>query len=97
MTLLEVENENKADADAAMSSVGGFHFLHTLSSIYLVTTLLTLSSASPLCSSWLNLLKEPSRVFAVEEKLYPRRFNPWGLWIKLSIEDRLTGESIHVL
>ena len=51
ITLLEVENENKADADAAMSSVGGFLFLHTLSSIYLVTTLLTLSSASPLCSS----------------------------------------------
>ena len=41
ITLLGVENENKAEADAAMSSVGGFLFLHTLSSIYLVTTLLT--------------------------------------------------------
>ena len=39
--LLGVENENKADTEAAMSSVGGFLFLHTLSSNCLVTTLLT--------------------------------------------------------
>lgn len=49
----------------------------------------TLSFASPLCSpSRLNLLKEPSRFFAVEETLflYPLRFSPWELWIKLTIE-----------
>lgn len=48
ITLLGVEDENKADTEAAMGSVGGLLFLHTLCSVCLVTTLLTPPTSSVL-------------------------------------------------